>query len=262
MSCPGYVPPFLKQLDGSAFAGVNCTAASAAMAVAYDTCGREIPSPSQVRRWTGDTSGGLTLAQVDQAVNDKTTTDLDVRYRMAWTDFVRYISNGRLGILQGWYSPIRASRFRGSETFGGNHAMPIPPDFAVLDPLADGRRPGIYKYHRETYPLSLLKDFAARLNIGGSSYRPIGLGLVYVAFTRDNEPNFRAQLPLTRFWVYTVENGVVQGRKPYSRGAGSSVPCTAPRLYRWPGHSSKSLVKVTKGIYIGRYVSTQYAEEV
>jgi hypothetical protein len=260
VSCPGYRPPYgTGQLDGSTYAGVNCNCWSAAQAAQYDSCGARDPSAATVRLWTGDKSGGTTLSQTDDALRVHLGIDLDTRYSYPWSDFVRRVNGGAAAILQGWYKPILATRFAGSETFSGNHSMLILPGLVAMDPLADGRRVGIYKYHGEAYPEALLKDFAGRLNVGGSSYRPLGSGLVYASFTRDNEPNYKATLPTGSFWVYGVAAGVITGRKGYTRGGGSTVPCGAPRLYKWPGHSSKSLVKVTKGIYDGRYVSTTYA---
>src|SRR5678816_2451305 len=92
MICPGYQPAFLKQLDGSAYAGSNCTCASAAMAADDDSCGAKKPSSALVRLWTGDTSGGTNLAEVDDALNRHLGIDLDTRYRYPWADFVRRVN--------------------------------------------------------------------------------------------------------------------------------------------------------------------------
>ena len=233
MSCTGYQPVFQKQLDGTRFAGENCTCASAGMACDDDTCGIRKPSSSQVRFWTGDTSGGTNLAQVDAALRANTPTDLDVRYRYPWADFVRRVNAGASAILQGGYAPIRDSRFRGSETFGGNHAIFVTPRLVAMDPLADGRRPGLYKYHGESYPESLLRLFAARLNVSGlDSYIPLGDGLVYAAFTRDNDVTYVAHAnPGTTFTRYFVTNGKVTGHQTRVTKTGWTLPCSPPRLY-------------------------------
>src|SRR6185295_18001260 len=119
MSCPGYQPAFgTGQLDGSKYAGLNCTCWSASRAADDDSCGAKKPTASQVRLWTGDTSGGTTLAQVDDALRTHEGIDLDTRYRYPWDLFVKRVSGGASAILQGWYAPIRDSRFGGSDTFG------------------------------------------------------------------------------------------------------------------------------------------------
>lgn len=261
--CPGYLPPFQKQLDGTALGGSNCTCASAAMAAADDTCGVKHPTSSQVRGWTADTSGGTNLAQVDQALRTFAGVDLDVRYRLPWFEFIRRVNGGAGAILQGWYKPIRDSRFRGSESFAGNHAIYVNPGLVAMDPLADGRRAGIYKYVGEAYPERLLRDFAGGLNIGGSTYRALGDGLCYAAFTRDNEPAYKAVVRAGTYGVYNVVNGVIQppGARVATTG-GFSATCTAPRLYSWAGHTSQSLVRLTSGSHSGQYIRSSWAKEV
>lgn len=267
--CPGYKPAFgLGQLDGTAFGGSNCNCWSAAKAADDDSCGAKKPSSAQVRLWTGDTSGGTNLAQVDDALRRHVGVDLDTRYRYPWNDFVRRINGGASAILQGWYAPIRATRFRGSETFGGNHSMLVMPGLVTMDPLADGRRAGIYKYHGEAYPAALLKEFAGRLNIGAGRYVALGSGLVYAAFTRDNEPDYKVSVgngrPAYPFFVYWVVDNVIPTVAPrkLQRTGGFSATCTAPRRYLWPSQGrSISLVQLTSGYRKGQFISAQFAKE-
>lgn len=270
-TCPGYEPRFVKQLDGSALGGSNCTCASAAMAADDDSCGAIKLSSSQVRAWTGDTSGGTNLAQMDYVLRRHVNVDLDVRYRLPWSEFMRLIRQGRGAILQGWYAPIRDSRFRGSETFGGNHAIYVSPGLIVEDPLADGRRPGIYRYHGEAYPESLLRNFAGRLNVGSTSYARLGDGLCYAAFTRDNEPNYRAVVhpappaKTISYFVYTVKAGAIVARRTETTTGFSVASCTAPRLYGWPTHkppTSVSLIQLLTGSKKGQFINAKFAREM
>jgi hypothetical protein len=236
------------------------------MAGQYDTCGAKYPTGRQVRFLTGDTVGGTTLLQVDAALRKGYGIDLDTRIGSAaltWPQFASYINAGRGAILQGGYAPINDSRFQGSETFRGNHAIAVMPGWIVMDPLADGRRPGIYKYHGEAYPESLLRQFASQLDLGNGTkagYR------VWCSLTRDNATTWRAGIhPTTgkfRFWVYTIRDGVITGRT-VDATEGFSAACTPPRAYRWPGSSvvSKSLVQLTTGARAGRYIDSRYATE-
>jgi hypothetical protein len=269
MSCTGYVPRFVKQLDGSRYAGLNCTCASAAMAADDDSCGAKRTTASAVRSWTGDTNGGTTLAQVDAALQSHLGVDLDVRYRYPWTEFVRRIDKGEGAILQGWYMPIRNSRFRGSETFGSNHAIYVPTGWGAMDPLADGRRPGIYKYHGEAYPQSLLRDFAGKLNIGGTGrYVALGAGLVYAGFTRDQDVTYKAIVHPTppaktvEYSLYTVTNGVISRRVQRTTTGFTVASVSPPRLYRWPSGSPATLVQCLTGSLKGFYLPAIYSRTI
>ncbi len=268
MACTGYIPRFVKQLDGSKYGGLNCTCASAAMAADDDSCGSKRTSGSQVRSWTGDTSGGTNLAQIDSALQSHLNVNLDVRYRYPWADFVRRINNGEGAILQGWYMPIRNSRFRGSETFGGNHAIYVPSGWGAMDPLADGRRTGIYKYHGERYPESLLKEYAGKLNVGGTRYVPLGDGLVYAAFSRDNDVTFKAVVhpspPATtvEYSLYTVTNGVISRRVQRTTTGFTVASVSPPRIYRWPSGSPATLSQCLVGSLKGYYLPSQYVRTV
>jgi hypothetical protein len=268
MTCSGYQPKFQKQLDGSAFAGVNCTCASAGMAADDDTCGQVVPSPNTVRRWTGDRSGGTTLAEVDIALTAHTPTRLDVRYRFPWSEVVRRVNAGASAILQGGYAPIADSRFDGGGGFRGNHAILVTPGLVAMDPLADGRRSGIYKYHGEAYPESLLRRFAARLNLetGDRPPRYLGDGLAYVAFARDNDADYEATVrPLSgqAFRYYTrffVSSGRVTGHER-RRTRGFQAKCTPPTLVvTQSGDAKVSLVRITEGGYAGFWISSKWSD--
>lgn len=274
MSCTGYTPTFgAGQLDGTQFAGLNCNCWCAGRACDDHTCGKEKPSSSQVRFWTGDISGGTNLAQVDDALKDHTGCNLDVRYRYPWSEFMRRINGGASAILQGWYAPIRDSRYSGSQTFGTNHSIWVPPGLAVMDPLADGRRPEIYKYKGEVYPEALLRKFAGKLNLSGNPdlYRPLGDGLCYAAFTRDNDAEYRVTIrPLDhdafRKYVryFLSATGRILGHET-RRTQGFQIDASPPQLHvTKSGNARVSLVQLRKvgSPYDKWYVSSRWAEEV
>lgn len=196
-----YRPPFIKQLDGSRYAGLNCTMASAAMAAVRHTRGANpagtapwYPTPSYLRGRTGDSSGGTTLAQADSVLIRLYNINLDIEYNLGWEDFLQRVLHGEGAILQGGYSAIRGTKYSGSETFGGNHAVYINEakwnetfnrwDFLWYDPLCDGRRAGIPK-GPQWVPGWLVKKFASALMVTANSR--IGANQTYCAFTRDTE---------------------------------------------------------------------------
>jgi hypothetical protein len=270
MACNGYVPEFQEQLDGSPLGSLSCTCYAGAMAGEYDTCGHQTPTGRYVRVLTGDSSGGTTLNQVDQALRKGYGIDLDTRVGSAsvdWAYFRAQIIRGKAAILQGGYGPINDSRFQGSETFRGNHAITVLPGWVVMDPLADGRRAGIYKFHGEAYPETLLRNFASQLVVDPETGRKAGTR-VWCSFTRDNTTTWRAVVKpapghLYPIYFYTVTNGLIRSRS--LKGThGIDATCTAPRLYRAaPGVAipSKSLVKLTSGVHKGVYIQSQFAKE-
>lgn len=181
------LPTFQPQnpaISGYPLGWASCTCFAGAMAASYDRQVAKLVAGGTLRRWTGDTIGGTNLAQIDDALNAHTSVRLDVRYRLAWTEFVDRINSGEGAVLQGWYAPIAQTSFDAGDGFIGNHAIFVPPRWKCMDPLADGRRPGIYRYQGETYPEALLRDFAGELNIGAGRIVRLGQGLVYAAFTR------------------------------------------------------------------------------
>jgi hypothetical protein len=242
------------------------------MAGDYHTKGNLHPSSRQVRALcknpdgSQDKIGGTTLLQVDAALRNGWGIDLDTRIGTAaptWELFMQRINSGQGAILQGGYAPIHGTRFQGSETFRGNHAMFIAPGFVAMDPLCDGRRPGIYKFHGEPYPIDLLRRFAGALELtpGGAK---LGLGKAWAAFTVPHlPPQYRVRIPKgTTFWLYDINTaGVVVGRRAQTTG-GFSADCIGPRWYPWPGHGNVRLVRLTSGGRKGFGVETKWADEI
>ncbi len=272
MSCNGYRPVFQEQLDGSPLGSVSCTAYAGAMVGEYDTCGKQTPTGRYVRVLTGDTSGGTTLNQVDAALRKGYGIDLDTRVgteALTWPQFAAQINRGKAAILQLGYGPINDSRFQGSETFRGNHAVAVLPGWVGMDPLADGRRPGIYRYHGEAYPESLLRLAASQLVLDPETGRKAA-SQVWCSLSRDNTTTWQVTVMPSvpggtyPFYVYDVAGGLITGRRVV-RTKGFSHPCTPPRLYRpAPGVAipAKSLVQQTSGAGAGRWIQSTFAEEI
>lgn len=253
------IPTFQPQnpaISGYSLGWKSCQAYSAAMAGSFDRQVKKATTGEAVRRRTGDTVGGLTLAQVDAALNSLINVNLRVVYRMQFDEMARLIDKGMGASLSLWYGPIADSRFDAGKGFRGNHQVFIPPGWAAMDPLADGR-PGAYRYRNEPYPRSLLKEAAGKLNLSATGYRPLGTGLVYVGLTRDVEFTYRVNFDGGEaFWVYEVESGIIKGRyaKKFTRDTWS--PCSPPRRYDWPGVGSRTLVTITnpKSSLFGKHV--------
>ena len=198
---PVYRPPFIKQLDGSRYGGVNCTMASAAMAAARHTRGKNpagsapwYPRPSDLRTRTGDRVGGTTLAQADSVLIKAYGINLDVEYGIDWAEFRQRVTSGAGAILQGSYDAIYKTKWSGSNTFRGNHAVYVNEvrwnasydrwEWLWYDPLLDGRRSGMLK-GPQWVPDSIVRRFAFGLMI--TDNRKIPFGKAYAALTRDTE---------------------------------------------------------------------------
>lgn len=272
MACNGYKPRFQDQINSYDPMGPsNCTCYSAAMAADYHSCGTKFVTGKKVREWTRDTSGGTTLVQVDYALNLGLNIDLETHVganRLTWDQFTTRLNAGRGAIVQGGYNYIYQTRFSGSSTFTGNHAIYVNPGWIGMDPLADGRRPGIYKYHGEKYPPFLIKGFASQLNIGG---RKLGYGLVWASFTKDNWATippttykYKVHIPKGTFIRYYTKDGVIYKYTKHKTG-GFSAYCGAPRTYpatKAMPFDSRTLVYITSGAFKGWAVGSRWADEI
>ncbi len=154
------------------------------------------PKPWYLRRLTGDTSGGTTLAQLDRVLDYHYNINLEVVYKDTWSNFRHQLRLGRAAVLQGSYIALYDTKWSGSRTFKGNHAIYVNEvrrnykldrwEYLVYDPLCDHRRSGIDQAP-SWIPERVLREFAGKLLIS-SSYGRIGMGYVYAAYTRDTEP--------------------------------------------------------------------------
>jgi hypothetical protein len=187
-----------------------------------------------------DYSGGTNLSQNAAIFNLKYGIIFSVKYKEPWTTFRTKIKAGRGAVLQGGYDVVRLTRYSGSSSFYGNHAVYVNQvrynstyrryEYLVGDPLCDGRRSGIPKGY-QWWPESLLKSFAGRLMVG--SYR-LGSGYVYAMYTKDTEVE---QVLTLRYGAHAVT-----ARKLYA--------ARVVAVKRAPNQSSSTVRKEQTGSYI------------
>lgn len=209
--------------------------------------------------------------QVDAALQKGWGINLDTRVgssKLTWASFVTQIDRGRAAILQGSYSVIHGTRFQGDRFFTGNHAIMVPPGWGAMDPLCDGRREGIYKYHGEPYPKDLLRRFAGALEL--SPGNRLGLGYVWASLTRDNYDPYIARVPARNSFLryYLVDNKIVK-RESDRTVTGFSASCSPPKTYSVSSTSPlynefhyKNLVRLSSGSRNGWYIASGWAKEV
>lgn len=226
-----YRPPFIKQLDGTALGGSNCTVASSCMAAIRHMRGANpaglaqwYPTPKWIRAKMGDTSGGTTLAQNEAIFYKLYKIDFDVRYRATWATVVAEVKKGRGAVIQGSYQIFHGTIYDASGTFRGNHAVYINEfrynstkkrnEFLMYDPLADGRR---NLYHGPIWiPEATLKRFAANLILNPRTDARVGFGYAYIMFTRDTEPSLALKYGGVAYAkiMYSKVNGANIRQKP------------------------------------------------
>jgi hypothetical protein len=173
-----YRPKFVKQYDDptTSLDWFDCTMASGAMGLDYDTLGHVQKMGGQLRAVSGDHIGGTGLGTpgLEQAWHHYGQT-LHVGTRGHWADALAALKGGRNVVLQGMYgalpkayrSPLNSLSFRGA------HAIDLNPEFdsagkiLMGDPLNDK---WIW------VPATALKAFAealGRKEFGASTPQPI-----------------------------------------------------------------------------------------
>jgi hypothetical protein len=194
-----YRPQFVAQLDGSKYAGLNCTPTSGAVALDRETLGKRKTTGAIVRSITGDTSGGTNLNQIDAALSQGWDVDLDTVLGISTSAALSRLDEGRGMMLQGQEGATHGTKWSASETFTGNHCwfdnerrknsqVPGGYEHLIYDPLADGRRLAI-ALSPMWIPETVVLDFARRLNLASSGYIALGYGRLYASFTHDTEPH-------------------------------------------------------------------------
>jgi len=196
-------------IGGHALGWLNCTPTSVAMAVTKSTLKAKRADPCTVRRLTGDTTGGTTLAQCVHAAHVGYRVDASVHVgnnALSPTRFAALLHAGHGTVVQGYTGVLVKTKFR-STAGGVNHAIYVnsgrgwhknsaghwvPSEVLVYDPAADGRKSwwGTATSSPDWWPWSLLKAFASHLHPWGESdKRLLGPGRIYSAVFPDTEPH-------------------------------------------------------------------------
>lgn len=195
-------------INGILLGWESCTGYSAAMGIDKSTLGLKRPSGCSVRRFTGDTSGGLMLRQIADVatahfgVYVATYTGENVMKPATGGDNLRA---GHGLVLQGNAIAMVGTKHQST---GGrvNHAVWvnegrgwnkinghwIPNEVLVYDPAADGRKAGWGTADQgpSWWSWSLLLKFAAALRPwGDNDSRLLGPGKWYVGVFPDTEPH-------------------------------------------------------------------------
>lgn len=222
------------QISGHFLGWDSCTAYSGTMGVDSTTGGKQRPSGCSVRRHTVplDTSGGLTLRQVADAITNlggpsmTTYTGANVLTPQRVAQLVRA---GHKCVVQGNAAAMLGTAFK-STNGAVNHAVFInevrggtvnePLEALVYDPAADGRRSDIDQ-GPSWWPWWLVKRFVAALQPSGSG-PVLGSGKVYTGAFQDSEPHLNLRSGATRSKPYpdrtrAIENGVRIHSAPSSR---------------------------------------------
>jgi hypothetical protein len=264
---PGYLPAFQAQnpnISGDKYGWFDCLAFAAGMAGDFDTCGKTVLDGGFVRQLTDEpvpdpSAPGLNLRQIDDAMN-RYGVDLVTRYRLPWADFAHQIDKGEGAVLQGATGPFLGTKYQATDG-DINHGIFVPPGWGAMDPCADGRRPGVWKYDGSPYPKDLLRRFAGHLQI--ANYR-LGVGYVYAAFTRDRRSTWTWSHGPGSFYLFEANDldRTCHAVKKQLTGGTEPHGCTPPRLYKGRDGTSKSLVRMLDGAYKDHYVSARFSHEV
>lgn len=241
--------------SGDPLGSQSCVAYGYSYMVADATNGVWHPTGRTIRGWTNDVLGGLELGQCERAIELRNRGLRIVTTVLTKAEYLAKRKAGYGMVLLGGYNVIGDSRFSGQPGFTGNHAIYVSPQ-DVQDPLADGRRPGIYKYHGEDYPQAIIDRFAHDLKIpvdNHGTFRLAGSNHFEVSylFVGKDDPG--------ELWEVVVEPGNV-GRYPVNTATLSVLGppkdtnvkaetirhCTKPRTYKY-GRETRRLVRVVNG---------------
>ncbi len=281
---PFIVDPQYQLPPNTPTSGVDCLAYSGAMAYRFAKQHNSGPSGRTIRLLSDEPkpdprSPGLNLHQVADVLVEHFGVFLDVFIgdrALKWSEYEEKRLAGRGAILQVGYRAISETSFDASGnngTFG--HGM-FEDNNATDDPLADGRRAGIYdrdKRGPRMYPREMMKRAAGLLVIGDGVHA--GYGTAWCAFTRDVIPHYRVRIrpfeghAKRTYRVFTIRDGVIASSR-LEQTAGFESACSIPRAFRWPteDHLLHNLVQVQRdpkpaaNRHVGEWVAQHHAREV
>lgn len=227
----GYGPangPFkwVSQLDGTEFASINCAAASTAM-LAY-VMGVTGLSGGDIRAMSGDTSGGITLAQDQQILKRLGIKGLEntMANPVDFAAFKQRMQQGSPALVSGIYGNVPAN-LRVAPNLTGTHQMmiasydPKKDAFLVYDPAVSQRTHPNYK--GEWWPSAAIKNFGWGPSLNGDTrygevlFTPantIKPGQITANFVRHISVDTPPQLPGTPKSYVGMNNPGPSGQAP------------------------------------------------
>jgi hypothetical protein len=262
--------PWNDVILGHDFDAEDCMAAQGVVMIDAHTGGRIHSTAHDVRLASGDTKGGIGVDDVQRAAMRLYGLSILTPADYSWADTIHSIRSERRHVGVGVQYNVMPDSVQYQLPGIFPHAIGLD-DYRdsdgyllVYDSLGTGP---VWR------PQSAVRAAAEKL--ATENGRSAGQLFAMVSASRPalDTTVYRADLPDYAFWVYTTDNrpfsdtrgvrydGTITGRKDYVRGGGSSVPVLPPtgHFYAWPGHTSRRLVQITKGIYDGRFVQAGYA---
>lgn len=189
-------------IDGVPLGWSSCTAYAMAMGIDAFTRGQQHPTGCSIRRFTGDTTEGLTIRQVAEVAQEQYDVLVTVRTGpnvIAPDSAVVQARRGRGFVLQGNTGAIIATPSQSTRK-PAQHAVWVhrvevdghgTPTFAIVfDPAADGRRLDATRNMAtspQRWPWTRVLAFAAALTMDDGT--PLGPGRFYAGFIPHQEPD-------------------------------------------------------------------------
>ena len=257
--------PDIKRYQQLVYGGptgsVDCTAWGGALVTDAHTQGATKLSGRAIRLASSEPtpdpgSPGLNVGQVDAAIyrltKGRVNLDTPDPRDPSRDSIKRHLIAGRWANIAVNRGVLVSRGYGGSNGFRGSHDItlhcrPGDPTPIIGDPL-------VPYYIRSSWDAVL--DAAQAVTASG---------LLFLSYTRDLIPEYHCPIKptppetLERFYVYSVSNGVITGRKADAT-RGFDATCTAPRYF--PGVHARRLVRLLGGAREGKYVDARRAREV